>query len=147
MFHYVECSAISQLIKDLFQALFSSSTFSHCLIVNTQDVEQIHMCETDSLRSDVFLVALRSYSCRVKSMYVFQICIIFLTELLSRDAVHNIAGMLLGILKRLRTSCWRIMWREKIQYELSICPFLPFRFFDFLLGNILGEMWTAFTCH
>lgn len=72
---------------------------------------------------------------------------LFLTKPHSRDAVHDIAGMLLGILKRLKTSCWRIAWKGKIQHELSICPFFPFRFFDFLLGNILGEIWSPFTCH
>lgn len=100
--------------------------------MNTQYVEQIHMCKTDNPRSVIFLFALQSYSCRVKSMYFSQISLLFLTELLSRDAVHNIAGMLLGILKRLRTSHWRITWKEKIQHELSICPLLPFTLTFFL---------------
>lgn len=106
------------------------------------------MCKTDSPRSVIFLFALWSYSCWVKSMHFSQISLLFLTELHSRDAVCDIAGMLLGILKRLRTSCWRIMWKEKIQHDLSIYPLsVPFRFFDFLLGNILGEIWSSFTCH
>lgn len=100
--------------------------------MNTQYVEQIHMCKTDNPRSVIFLFALQSFSCRVKVMYFSQISLLFLTELLSRDAVHNIAGMLFGILKRLRTSRWRITWKEKIQHELSIYPLLPFTLTFFL---------------
>lgn len=100
------------------------------------------MCKTDNPRSVIFLFALRSYSCWVKSMYFSQISLLFLTEHHSRDAVHDIAGMLLGILKRLSTSRRRIAWREKIQHELSICPLSPFNFSDFLLGNTLGEIWS-----
>ena len=81
-------------------------------------------------------------------MYFSQISLLFLTEPHSRDAICDIAGMLLGILKRLRTSCWRIMCKEKIQHDLSIHPLsVPFRFFDFLLGSILGKIWTSFICH
>lgn len=100
------------------------------------------MCKTDKPRSVIFLFALPSYSCRVKSMYFPQISLLFLIEHHSRDAVHDIAGMLLGILKRLRTSCRRIAWMEKIQHELSICPLSSFNFSDFLLGNMLGEIWS-----
>lgn len=80
-------------------------------------------------------------------MYFSQVSLLFFTELLSRNAVHDIAGMLLGILKRLRTSRWSITWKEKIQHELSIRSLSPSRFFDSLVGNILEKMWSFFTCH
>lgn len=46
-------------------------------------------------------------------------------EPLSGDAVRDIAGVLLEILKRLRTSHRRIIQKEKTQCELTVCPLWP----------------------
>lgn len=43
------------------------------------------------------------------------------SESLSRNAGCDIECTLLGILKRLRASSRRIIWRARIQWELSIC--------------------------
>lgn len=105
------------------------------------------MCKTDKPRSvNIFLVALPSYSCLVKSMYFSQISLLFLTESHSRDAVHDIAGMLLGILKRLRTSCGRIAWKEKLSMNCQsvLSPLLIS--LTFLLEICWGK-YGAFTCH
>lgn len=145
VFHYVVCSAISQLVRDLFQAfILPPEQFPSIYLLRGHAVYRTNSRVQSWQSHKCYILICITVLFMLGTIHAFlQVSLPFLTEPLSRDAVHDIAGMLSGILKRLRTSCWRIMWNEKIQHELSICLLWPLRLFDFLVG----KMWSSFTCH
>lgn len=80
------------------------------------------MCETENSGSVMvsfgLVIRMPVKIHRLLSAFVFPLSI---SESLSRNAGCDIECMLLGILKRLRSSSRRIIWREMIQWKLSIC--------------------------